>query len=29
VNGHRIDGRRRLRDGDVVKVGDTELRVER
>ena len=29
VNGDRIDGRRRLRDGDVVKVGDTELRVER
>jgi pSer/pThr/pTyr-binding forkhead associated (FHA) protein len=29
VNGERVDGRRRLRDGDVVKVGDTELRVER
>jgi pSer/pThr/pTyr-binding forkhead associated (FHA) protein len=29
VNGDRIDGRRRLRDGDVVRVGDTELRVER
>jgi pSer/pThr/pTyr-binding forkhead associated (FHA) protein len=29
VNGHRVDGRRRLRDGDVVKVGDTELKVER
>ena len=29
VNGDRIDGRRRLRDGDVVKVGDTELMVER
>jgi pSer/pThr/pTyr-binding forkhead associated (FHA) protein len=29
VNGDRVDGRRRLRDGDVVKVGDTELRVER
>jgi pSer/pThr/pTyr-binding forkhead associated (FHA) protein len=29
VNGQRIDGRRRLRDGDVVKVGDTELKVER
>ena len=29
VNGDRVDGRRRLRDGDVVKVGATELRVER
>jgi pSer/pThr/pTyr-binding forkhead associated (FHA) protein len=29
VNGRRIDGRARLRQGDVVKVGDTELRVER
>jgi len=26
VNGERIDGRRRLRDGDVVKIGETELR---
>ena len=29
VDGERVRGRRRLRDGDVVKVGDTELRVER
>jgi pSer/pThr/pTyr-binding forkhead associated (FHA) protein len=29
VNGQRIDGRRRLRDGDVVRVGETELRLER
>jgi pSer/pThr/pTyr-binding forkhead associated (FHA) protein len=28
VNGARIDGRRRLRTGDVVRVGDTELRLE-
>jgi pSer/pThr/pTyr-binding forkhead associated (FHA) protein len=28
VNGQRIDGRRRLRPGDVVKIGDTELQVE-
>jgi hypothetical protein len=29
VNGARLDGRRQLRDGDVVQVGDTELRFER
>ena len=29
VNGHRIDGRRRLRAGDVVRIGETELRFER
>ncbi len=29
VNGERIDGRHRLREGDVVQVGDTELRLER
>jgi pSer/pThr/pTyr-binding forkhead associated (FHA) protein len=29
VNEERVDGRRRLRDGDMVKVGGTELRVER
>ncbi|HWB55818.1 MAG TPA: FHA domain-containing protein [Gaiellaceae bacterium] len=29
VNGERIDGRRRLREGDVLQVGDTELRFER
>ena len=29
VNGDRIDGRRRLRDGDVVRIGATELRFER
>jgi pSer/pThr/pTyr-binding forkhead associated (FHA) protein len=29
VNGERIDGRRRLHEGDVVQVGDTELRFER
>jgi pSer/pThr/pTyr-binding forkhead associated (FHA) protein len=29
VNGERIDGRRRLRRGDVVQVGDTELVFER
>ena len=28
VNGERIDGRHRLREGDVVQVGDTELRLE-
>jgi pSer/pThr/pTyr-binding forkhead associated (FHA) protein len=28
VNGERIDGRRRLRDGDLVRIGDTELRLE-
>jgi pSer/pThr/pTyr-binding forkhead associated (FHA) protein len=29
VNGERIDGRHRLRPGDVVQVGETELRFER
>jgi hypothetical protein len=29
VNGARLDGRRRLRQGDLVQVGDTELRFER
>jgi pSer/pThr/pTyr-binding forkhead associated (FHA) protein len=29
VNGKRLDGRRKLREGDVVQVGDTELRFER
>ena len=29
VNGARLDGRRLLRDGDVVQIGDTELRFER
>jgi pSer/pThr/pTyr-binding forkhead associated (FHA) protein len=29
VNGERIDGRHRLREGDVLQVGDTELRLER
>ncbi len=29
VNGERMDGRRRLRDGDVVRIGQTELRFER
>jgi pSer/pThr/pTyr-binding forkhead associated (FHA) protein len=29
VNGARLDGRRLLRGGDVVQVGDTELRFER
>jgi pSer/pThr/pTyr-binding forkhead associated (FHA) protein len=29
VNGERIDGRARLREGDVVRVGGTELRFER
>ena len=29
VNGERIDGRHRLREGDVVQIGDTELRLER
>jgi hypothetical protein len=28
VNGERIEGRRRLREGDVVRIGDTELRLE-
>jgi hypothetical protein len=28
VNGARLDGRRRLREGDLVQVGDTELRFE-
>jgi len=28
VNGNRIDGRHRLQPGDVVKIGDTELRFE-
>jgi pSer/pThr/pTyr-binding forkhead associated (FHA) protein len=28
VNGKRLDGRRRLRSGDVVQIGDTELRFE-
>jgi pSer/pThr/pTyr-binding forkhead associated (FHA) protein len=29
VNGSRLDGRRKLRVGDVVQIGDTELRFER
>jgi hypothetical protein len=29
VNGSRLDGRRALKEGDVVQVGDTELRFER
>ena len=29
VNDERIDGRRRLREGDVVRIGETELRLER
>jgi FHA domain-containing protein len=29
VNSARLDGRRRLREGDLVQVGDTELRFER
>ena len=29
VNGRRIDGRYELRDGDIVRIGDTELRFER
>ena len=29
VNGERMNGRRRLRQGDVVRVGETELRFER
>jgi pSer/pThr/pTyr-binding forkhead associated (FHA) protein len=29
VNGERMDGRHRLRDGDVVRIGQTELRYER
>ena len=29
VNGQRMDGRRRLREGDVVRIGQTELRFER
>ena len=29
VNGEQLDGRRRLRDGDVVRIGQTELRYER
>ena len=29
VNGSRLDGRRLLKEGDVVQVGDTELRFER
>jgi pSer/pThr/pTyr-binding forkhead associated (FHA) protein len=28
VNGARLDGRRRLREGDVVQIGETELRFE-
>jgi hypothetical protein len=28
VNGERVEGRRRLRDGDIVRIGDTELRLE-
>jgi pSer/pThr/pTyr-binding forkhead associated (FHA) protein len=28
VNGERMDGRHRLRDGDVVRIGQTELRFE-
>jgi pSer/pThr/pTyr-binding forkhead associated (FHA) protein len=29
VNGARLDGRRQLREGDVVQIGDTELRFQR
>jgi hypothetical protein len=29
VNGERINGRKRLHEGDVLQVGDTELRLER
>jgi pSer/pThr/pTyr-binding forkhead associated (FHA) protein len=29
VNGERLNGRKRLHDGDLVQVGDTELRFER
>jgi pSer/pThr/pTyr-binding forkhead associated (FHA) protein len=29
VNGERIDGRHRLHEGDVLQIGDTELRLER
>jgi pSer/pThr/pTyr-binding forkhead associated (FHA) protein len=29
VNGERMDGRRKLHDGDVVRIGQTELRFER
>ncbi|MDQ3866083.1 MAG: FHA domain-containing protein [Actinomycetota bacterium] len=29
VNGERMDGRHRLQDGDVVRIGQTELRYER
>jgi pSer/pThr/pTyr-binding forkhead associated (FHA) protein len=29
VNGERINGRRRLHEGDLVQIGDTELRLER
>jgi len=29
VNGARMDGRHKLRDGDLVRVGETELRFER
>ena len=29
VNGERLEGRRRLHEGDLVQVGDTELRFER
>jgi pSer/pThr/pTyr-binding forkhead associated (FHA) protein len=29
VNGARLDGRRKLREADVVQIGDTELRFER
>ena len=29
VNGERMDGRHRLREGDVVRIGQTELRFER
>lgn len=29
VNGERIDGRTRLHEGDLVQIGDTELRLER
>ena len=28
VNGERMDGRHKLRDGDVVRIGETELRFE-
>lgn len=29
VNGERMDGRHKLHDGDVVRIGETELRFER